>query len=52
VGYCHLVFCVPHARVPLMWQNKRRLFTLLFKASAGTLLEVAADPKHLGAQVG
>jgi len=52
VGYYHLVFSVPHALVPLMWQNQRRLFALLFEASAGTLLEVAADPKHLGAQAG
>jgi len=52
VGYYHLVFSVPHALVPLMWQNKRRLFALLFETSAATLLEVAADPKHLGAQIG
>src|ERR1700730_18124912 len=45
-------FSVPHALVPLMWQNQRRLFALLFEGSAGTLLEVAADPKHLGAQAG
>src|SRR6266581_2557293 len=42
VGYYHLVFSVPHTLVPLIWQNKRRLFALLFEASAGTLLEVAA----------
>lgn len=52
VGYYHLVFSVPHALVPLIWQNKRVLFTLLFEASAATLLEIAADPKHLGAQIG
>lgn len=52
VGYYHLVFSVPHALVPLMWQNKRVLFALLFEASATTLLEVAADPKHLGAVIG
>ena len=52
VGYYHLVFSVPHMLVPLMWQNKRRLFALLFEASAAALLEVAADPKHLGAQTG
>jgi hypothetical protein len=52
VGYYHLVFSVPHALVPLMWQNKRQLFALLFEASAATLLEVAADPKHLGARIG
>ena len=50
--YYHLVFSVPHALVPLIWQNKRLLFKLLFEASAETLLEVAADPKHLGAQIG
>jgi len=52
VGYYHLVFSVPHVLVPLMWQNKRRLFSLLFEASAATLLEVAMDPKHLGAETG
>jgi integrase/recombinase XerD len=52
VGYYHLVFSVPHELVPLMWQNKRQLFSLLFEASAATLLEVFADPKHLGAQTG
>lgn len=52
VDYYHLVFSVPHALVPLMWQNKKLLFKLLFEASADTLLEVAADPKHLGAGIG
>ena len=52
VGYYHLVFSVPHMLVPLMWQNKRQLFSLLFEASAAALLDVAADPKHLGAQLG
>ena len=51
-GYYHLVFSVPHTLVPLMWQNKRVLFQLLFETSAATLLEVAADPKHLGAEIG
>jgi hypothetical protein len=52
VGYYHLVFSVPHTLVPLMWQNQRLLFALLFEASAATLLEVAANPKHLGAGIG
>ena len=52
VGYFHLVFSVPHALVPLIWQNKRYLFGLLFDTSAATLLEVAADPARLGAEVG
>ena len=50
--YYHVVFSVPHALVPLIWQNKKVLFKLLFDASAKTLLEVAADPKHLGAEIG
>ena len=51
-GYYHLVFSVPHALAPLIWQNKRILFRLLFETSAATLLEVAADPAHLGAEIG
>jgi hypothetical protein len=52
VGYFHLVFSVPHDLVPLIWQNQRVLFALLFEASAAALLEVASDPKHLGAEIG
>ena len=52
VCYFHLVFSVPHALVPLIWQNKKLLFGLLFDASAATLSEVAADPARLGAEVG
>jgi len=52
VRYFHLVFSVPHSLVPLIWQNKRFLFKLLFQASAATLLEVASDPKRLGARIG
>jgi hypothetical protein len=52
VCYFHLVFSVPHALVPLMWQNKKLLFGLLFNASAATLLEVAVDPTRLGCELG
>jgi hypothetical protein len=52
VNYYHLVFSLPHRLVPLIWQNKRSLFALLFEATAATLLEVAANPKHLGAELG
>jgi hypothetical protein len=52
VCYFHLVFSVPHALTSLMWQNKKLLFGLLFDASAATLLEVAADPARLGAEIG
>ena len=52
VTYYHVVFSVPHRLVPLIWQNKRTLFGLLFEASAAALLEVAADPKRIGALIG
>jgi hypothetical protein len=35
-----------------MLQNKKLLYDLLFRASAETLLQVARDPKHLGAEIG
>jgi hypothetical protein len=47
VGSYHLVFSVPHSLIPLIWQNKKLLFTLLFETSAATLLDLAADPKRL-----
>lgn len=50
--YFHLVFTLPHELSALALQNKKRLYGLLFRASAETLLEVAADPKHLGASIG
>jgi hypothetical protein len=52
VGYFHLVFTLPHQLSALALQNKKVLYDLLFRASAETLLEVAADPRHLGAEVG
>jgi len=52
VPYVHVVFTLPHALAPLAFHNKKALYTLLFRASAATLLEVAADPKHLGAEIG
>src|ERR1700730_15379806 len=52
VAYVHVVFTLPHQLSPLALQNKKVLYSLLFRASAETLLEVAADPKHLGADIG
>jgi hypothetical protein len=51
-SYFHVVFTIPHELSALALQNKKVLYDLLFQASAETLLEVAADPKHLGAEVG
>jgi Putative transposase/Transposase zinc-binding domain len=50
--YAHVVFTLPHQLAPLVLQNKRVVYNLLFRASAATLLEVARDPKHLGADIG
>src|SRR5204862_86404 len=50
--YHHIVFTLPPAVATLVWQNQRVGYTLLFQAAQQTLREVAAHPKHLGAQVG
>ena len=50
--YVHAVFTLPRELAPLVLQNKKVLFNLLFHASAETLLEVARDPRHLGAEIG
>uniref|UniRef100_Q01TH4 Putative transposase n=1 Tax=Solibacter usitatus (strain Ellin6076) TaxID=234267 RepID=Q01TH4_SOLUE len=47
-----MVFTLPHQLGPLALQNKVEIYGLLFRASAETLLQVAADPKHLGAEIG
>jgi hypothetical protein len=52
VRYVHVVFTLPHQLAPLAYQNKRLVYHLLLRASAETLLEVAADPRHLGAEIG
>ena len=52
VAYFHVVFTLPHELSALVRQNKRLLYDLLFRASAATLLELAAAPKHLGANIG
>jgi len=52
VNYFHVVFTVPHQLSELMLQNKRQLYNLLFHSVSDTLLEVAANPKRLGADIG
>jgi hypothetical protein len=52
VPYVHVVFTLPHQLSQLALSNKKVLYDLLFRASAATLLEIAADPKHLGADIG
>jgi Putative transposase/Transposase zinc-binding domain len=52
VPYYHVVFTLPHLLAPLAVQNKTLVYGLLFRAAAQTLLQIAADPKHLGADIG
>jgi hypothetical protein len=50
--YFHVVFSLPGALGPMALSNPRVVYGLLMRAAAETLLEVAANPKHLGAEVG
>lgn len=50
--YVHVVFTLPRHLAPLVLQNKKFIYDLLFRTSAETLLEVARDPQHLGAEIG
>jgi hypothetical protein len=52
VGYFHVVFTLPHDLSWLALHNQKVIYSLLFRASAETMLEIAADPRHLGAQIG
>jgi hypothetical protein len=52
VPYYHVVFTLPAQISDIAYQNKAVIYDLLFKASAETLITIAADPKHLGARVG
>lgn len=52
VPYFHVVFTLPATLTPLALQNPVVVYDLLFQAVAGTLLEVAANPRRLGAKIG
>jgi len=52
VEYFHVVFTLPEQLSALALQNKRVIYDLLFRATSETLLEIAADPKRLGAGIG
>lgn len=51
-SYFHVVFTVPHELNVLALENPRLFYDLLFTAAAQTLLEIASDAKHLGAEIG
>ena len=52
VEYFHVVFTLPAEIARIAYWNKRAVYGLLFKASAQTVMTIAADPKRLGARVG
>src|SRR5213594_2554588 len=52
VSYVHVVFTLPPQLASLALQNKKVIYSLLLRASAETLLEVARNPTHLGAEIG
>ncbi len=52
VSYFHVVFTIPHEINPLALRNKAVVYKILFEAASKTLLELARDPKRLGADIG
>ena len=52
VEYYHVVFTLPAAISAIAYYNKAAIYGLLFDTAAETLRTIAADPKHLGAQIG
>jgi hypothetical protein len=52
VEYFHVVFTVPHELAPVAAAHPAVFYKLLFRAVRETLLQVAANPRHLGAQIG
>ena len=50
--YFHVVFTVPEQIAAIAYQNKRTVYGILFRATAETLRTIAADPQHLGAEIG
>lgn len=52
IDYYHVVFTIPEQLNDIVLRNKHRLYKILFATSAETLQTIAADPRHLGAQIG
>src|SRR5208282_6374383 len=50
--YFHVVFTVPKEIAAIAFQNPDKAYNILFHAAAETLQTIAADPKHLGAEIG
>jgi Putative transposase/Transposase zinc-binding domain len=52
VPYVHAVFTVPEQLMPIALRNQKVFYSMLFRAASETLLEIAADPRRLGARIG
>src|SRR6202035_2798958 len=52
VPYYHVVFTLPAPAAEIAFQNKRAVYAILFRAAAEAMRNVAADPRHLGAEIG
>jgi hypothetical protein len=52
VPYFHVVFTLPQQIGRLALHNAKLIYNILFRSASQTLLEIAADPKHLGASIG
>jgi len=52
VEYFHVVFTLPEPIANIAFYNKKAVYSILFRAAAETLLEIAADPKRLGVEIG
>jgi putative transposase/transposase-like zinc-binding protein len=52
VPYFHVVFTLPAPVAEIAFQNKETVYAILFRTAAETLRTIAADPKHLGAEIG
>lgn len=52
VGYFHIVFTIPQELNIIVSQNKELIYSILLKSAANTIMELAKDPKYLGAQMG
>ena len=52
VPYFHVVFTLPALAAEIAFQNKRVVYAILFRAAADALREIAADTRHLGAEIG
>src|SRR5579864_7296377 len=50
--YFHVVFTLPEEIAAIAYHNKKLVYSILFRASAQTLRTIAADPRHLGAEIG